>query len=43
MNVELMSVPLLLLASLRDAVVWVDVSGGIAALNHRLIANKPSA
>jgi len=32
-----------LLASLRDAVVWSDVSGGVAALNYRLIAKKPPA
>jgi hypothetical protein len=30
------------LASLRDADVWVVCSGGVAALNHRLIAANPT-
>jgi len=31
-----------LLASLRDANKWNQLSGGVAALNHRLIAVIPS-
>lgn len=31
-----------LLASLRDAALWCIVSGGIASLNHRLMALNPS-
>ena len=32
-----------LLASLRDARLWRIVSGGVASLNHRLMAGMPSA